>query len=215
MTGTHPPGRGRAWLLSPFVLILLALPVALFWNSAGALVDDTRAWFGGGTDQGVPTVTSVHCVGSRAGSNSSRGIGMTTYGCVIDVAAAKPAAQDDPFKTLPYDQAMEEWRRRTMAELKRVTDPANRLNRIERSLPLNRTGTRPTLRRLSADGQPMRFGVVWGAGDLVWRWVQIMLFTAMFWGLGIGLLILARNIWRGWVPRGRAAPTINEHHPSS
>ena len=196
MTGLHPLGRGRAWLLSPFVLILFAIPFLLFRSSAGALIDDTRAWFGAGTDVGVPIVTSVHCVGSRTGSSSSRGVGMTTYGCVIDVAAARPAARDDPFKTLPYDQAMEEWRRRTMAEIKRVTDPANGLDRIERSLPLNRTGTRPTLRRLSSDGEPKRFGVVWGVGDLAWRWVHLLLFTAMLWGLGIGLLILARNIWR-------------------
>lgn len=198
MTGAHPLGRARALVVIPIALILLAIPFLLFRGSGGALIDDTRAWFGAGTDAGVPAVTSVHCVASRTGSNtrSTRSIGMTEYGCVIDVAAAKPAARDDPFETLPYDQAMEEWQRRTMAELKRATDPANRLNRIARNLAIDRTGTRPTLRRLTPDGQPPRFGVVWGGGELIWRWAKMLLLSALFWGIALGLLILARRIWR-------------------
>ena len=94
---TRPRARARAWLLLPFVLILFAIPPLMFGRDSGALIDDTRAWFGAGTDVGVPMVGSVDCIGSRAGSNSSRGIGLTTYDCVIDVTAPKPAAQDDPF----------------------------------------------------------------------------------------------------------------------
>jgi len=182
----------------PIALILLAIPVLLFRGSGGALIDDTRAYFGAGTDVGVPTVTSVHCVGSRTGSNyrSTRSMGMTEYSCVIDVASPTPAPQDDPFKTLPYDQAMEEWQRRTMAELKRATDPANRLRRIERNLAIDRTGTRPTLRRLTPDGQPPRFGVLSGGGELIWRWAKMLLLSALFWGIALGILILARRIWR-------------------
>lgn len=199
MTSTHPLGRVRALVVIPIALVLLALPPVMFRNSGGALIDDTRAYFGAGTEVGVPVVTSVHCVGSRTGSNSSRGIGMTDYGCVIDVAAtatATPASADDPFKTLPYDQAMAEWSRRSLAEIKRVTDPANRLNRIERSLPTDRTGTTPTLRRLTPDGHTPRFGVVWGAGELALRWVKLLLLTCLFWGIGLGSLYLARRIWR-------------------
>lgn len=197
-TSTHPRGRARALIVIPIALVLLALPLLLLRGSGGALIDDTRAWFGAGTAEGVPTVTSVDCVGSRTGSNyrSTRSIGMTDWGCVIDVAAPEPAPRDDPFKTLPYDQAMVEWQRRTMAELKRATDPANALGRIERNLPTNRTGTTPTLRRLSPDGEPARFGVVWGGGELAWRWARLLLFAALFWGLGLASLYMARRIWR-------------------
>ncbi len=193
---THPLGHKRGLVVLPFVPILIAVPVAMVWTSFGPMIDDTRAYFGAGTAEGVPIVSSVHCVGSRAGSNSSRGLGMTTYECMIDVTPPRPAAQDDPFKTMPYDQAMEEWRRRTMAEIKRVTDPANAMGRIERSLPTNRTGTIPTLRRLSSDGEPRRFGVVWGAGELAWRWGRVLLFTALFWGAAWGVARLGWRIWR-------------------
>lgn len=192
----RPRSRARAWLLLPFVLILFALPFLMFGGRAGELLDDTSAFFGAGTAAGVPAVTSVSCVGSRSGSNSSRGIGMTEYECTIDVAAPSPPPQDDPFKTLPYDQAMAEWQRRTMAELKRVTDPANRLNRIERTLAINHTGTTPTLRRLSADGEPQRFGVVWSGWELATRWLQPALLSALFVGIGIAILRLARKIGR-------------------
>lgn len=197
----HPLGRGRALIVVPIALVLLAIPMLMFGGSGGELIDDTRAYFGAGTAQGVPTVTSVYCVGSRTGSNSSRGIGMTDYDCSIDAAAPRPPAQDDPFKTLPYDQAFAEWQRRTTAEIKRVTDPVNASGRIERTLATNRTGTTPTLRRLSADGQPPRFGVVWGGGELAWRWARMLLMTALFWGMALGILVLARRIWRREVSR--------------
>ncbi len=195
---THPFGRGRALVVIPIALILLAIPILMFRSNGGPLIDDTRAYFGAGTADGVPTATSVDCIGSRTGSStsSSRSIGLTTYACVIDIAAPKPAPQGDPFKTMPYDQAMAEWSRRSLAEIKRATDPANALHRIERDLPTNRTGTTPTLRRLSADGEPKRFGVVWGAGELAWRWARVLLLTALFWGLALGILVLARRIWR-------------------
>ena len=97
---------------------------------------------------------------------------------------------------MPYDQAMAEWQRRTMAELKRVTDPANRLNRIERTLATNRTGQLPTLRRLTPDGQPQRFGVIWGGGELAMRWGRLLVLSALFFGIGLGILYMARKIWR-------------------
>lgn len=197
MTGAHPLGRGRALLVVPIALICLALPLLIFWNSGSALIDDTRAWFGTGTAEGVPTVTQVHCVGSRTGSRSSRGIGMTEWGCSLYIAPARDKPRDDPFKTLPYDQAMEEWQRRWQAEMKAINDPANRLpSKIERSLATNRTGSHPTLRRLTPDGQPQRFGVVWGAGELAWRWTKLLLLSALFLGIGLGILIMARRIWR-------------------
>jgi hypothetical protein len=193
----HPLGRGRALLVIPIAFVLLAIPILLFRSSGSELIDDTRAYFGAGSAAGVPTVTEVNCVASRSGSNSSRGIGMTDYGCSLHLAAGEEAPRDDPFKTLPYDEAMVEWSRRTTAQMKAINDPANRIpSTIERSLATNRSGDLPTLRRLTPDGQPQRFGVVWGGGELTFRWAKMLLLSALFWGPALGSLYLARKIWR-------------------
>ncbi len=196
-TSTHPLGRGRALLVIPIALILLSIPILLFRSIGSDLIDDTRAYFGAGTGAGVPTVTAVNCVSSRTGSNSSRGLGMTEYGCSLYLAATNEAPRDDPFKTLPYDEAMAEWSRRTMVQMKAINDPANRIpSKIERSLATNRSGDLPILRRLTPNGQPQRFGVVWGGGELAFRWAKMLLLSALFWGLALGSLYLARKIWR-------------------
>ena len=196
-TSNHPLGRGRALLVIPIALVLLAIPILLFRSSGSDLIDDTRAYFGAGSVTGVPTVTQVNCVGSRSGSNSSRGIGMTDYGCSLYLAAGEEAPRDDPFKTLPYDEAMMEWSRRTTAEMKAINDPARRIpSKIERSTATNRSGDLPTLRRLTPDGQPQRFGVVWGGGELTFRWAKMLLLSALFWGSALGSLYLGRKIWR-------------------
>ena len=54
----HPLGRGRALIVIPIVLICLALPILIFWSSGRDLIDDTSAYFGAGTAEGVPTVTA-------------------------------------------------------------------------------------------------------------------------------------------------------------
>jgi hypothetical protein len=56
----HPLGRGRVFLIVPIALICLALPLPfglLFLDDDAATIDDTRAWFGAGTSQGVPAVS--------------------------------------------------------------------------------------------------------------------------------------------------------------
>jgi hypothetical protein len=196
-TSNHPLGRRRALIVIPIALVLLAIPILLFRSSGSDLIDDTRAYFGAGSAADVPTVTQVSCVASRSGSNSSRGIGMTDYGCSLYLAAGEEPPRDDPFKTLPYDEAMREWSRRTMAQMKAINDPANRIpSTIERSLATNRSGDLPTLRRLTAEGQPQRFGVVWGGDELTLRWARMLLLFALFWGPALGSLYLARKIWR-------------------
>lgn len=65
---------------------------------------------------------------------------------------------------------------------------------IERVLATDRTGDLPTLRRLSADGEPQRFGVVWSGMEIASRWLQWAVLSALFIGIGIGCLYAARTI---------------------
>lgn len=198
MAASHPLGRSRGLLVVPIALLCLAVPPwALCGDEGAVLFDDTRAWFGAGTSAGVPAVTQVNCFPRRTGSRSYRGVGMTDWMCSAYLTPAKDKPQPDPFKTMPYDEAMKEYNRRLMAQLAAINDPGNRMpGYVERALASNRTGDLPTVRRLSPDGEPHRFGVVWSGWELASRWLKWALISAMFFGIGIGILLAARSIWR-------------------
>ena len=81
-------------VLLPAGLVCVGFPFYMLTLPGGrAIVDDTRAAFGAGTDGGNLKAASVDCVRERLGSNSSRGIGMTEYACVIDLSEAADAAR--------------------------------------------------------------------------------------------------------------------------
>ena len=190
-----PLRRVLAMLLLPVGLVCLAFPVAqLVLKDEAGLIDDTRAWFGAGTAEGAPTVAQVSCIQQRYGSSSRRGVGLSDWHCVLDLAAPAAPAQDDPFAGRSYDEGMKEYNRRLREQLKALSTSASLPSRLERVLPSNRTGDPPVLRRLSGEGEPPRFGAVWGAGEILWRWLAWLLVSALFLGFGAACLYAA---WKG------------------
>lgn len=87
------------FFLLPLGLFCVAVP---FWiltlPGRSEIIDDTRAAFGAGTDAAPLRASYVDCVRERSGSNSSRGIGMTEYGCVIDLTS-EPERKPQPAPT--------------------------------------------------------------------------------------------------------------------
>ena len=71
-------------MLLPAGLVCVGFPFYLFTLPGGwAIIDDTRAAFGAGTDAGALQASYVDCTRQRSGSNSSRGTGMTKYDWLI------------------------------------------------------------------------------------------------------------------------------------
>jgi hypothetical protein len=165
--------------------------VVLFAGRNGdGLLDDTWAYLGGGTVEGVPVVSQVSCVG-RTHGGGSRSLQLRDWACVIDLAPPqRPAAVPAPGMTT--QEVMEENFRR-LAELRRPDRGSSRLNRV---LASDRTGDIPTLRRLSAAGEPPRYGIVWGVGELGGRWLHAAFSSALLIGAGAMLLFVSWFVWR-------------------
>lgn len=215
-------------LLLPAGLVCIGVP---FWMltlpGRGEIIGDTRAAFGAGMDAGTLRASYVDCVRERSGSNSSRGIGITEYGCVIDLTTeperapapapaptgAQPGKADDeagdPYAGLTYEEAMAKWNAARDEHTRSInagiealaaqrparSDPSNRL---ERQLATDRSGQLPALRILSAEGEPRRIGLVWGFGELAWRWGQWLVVSLLFFGFGGGCLFA---VWVAWKRR--------------
>lgn len=224
--------------VAPFFLLPLGLfcVVVPFWMltlpGRGEIIDDSRAAFGAGSDAAPLRASYVDCVRERSGSNSGRGIGMTEYGCVIDLTteperkpepaptpAAPPTATagqagGDPYAGMSYEESeaaykakMEQWNAAEAERLRqykqgfeefaaqsraRATAPSNRL---ERQLASNRSGQLPVVRILSAAGEPRRIGLVWGWGEIAWRWAGWLAISLIFFLLGGGALL---GVWLAW-----------------
>lgn len=180
--------RAAALFLVVLGLFCIAVPFGILaFKGDGGLFDDTRAFFGAGSAQGVPVASYVDCTGSRSGSTTR---GFTSYGCVIDlVATAVP--QDNPYTGRSYNDGFIEWQRRRDAQRANATS-----NRLERSLAIDRSGVLPTVRRLSAEGEPNRYGLVWGPGELASRWLSALFIGGLFIGIGVPLLLVARKGWQ-------------------
>lgn len=192
-------------LLLPAGLLCVGFPFARFaLPGGGDIIADTRAAFGAGTDGGKLKAYHVDCVRERSGSNSSRGIGITEYGCVIDLAEEQeqeqPPPPADPGADRTFEEAMADHNRSINAALEAVTAHSKRMagsNRIERQLATNRTGQLPAVRILSAPGeQPRRIGLVWGFGELAWRWGQWLVTSLLFFGFGGGCLFAVYIAWK-------------------
>lgn len=231
------PGLPLRQRIARVVALLLLLPAGLvcvatpFWMltlpGRWEIFDDSRAAFGAGTDGGNLKAAYVDCVARRSGSHSSRGIGMTDYGCVIDLAEAPApvpdharadapeARQADPGAGLTPEAAMARWNA-AMAEHTRSINAGIEAvaaqsraragqpsNRLERTLAIDRSGRLPAVRILSAEGAPRRVGLVWGFGELASRWGQWLVSSLIFFGFG-GACLFA--MWVAWKPRRDPAP---------
>lgn len=126
--------RFASLLLLPAGLLCVGVPFYLLTlPDRWGMIEDTRAAFGAGRDASPLKAAYVDCVRERSGSNSSRGIGITEYACVIDLseesepaaapakaasAGSKPEAEKSYDDFASYEDKMAEFNRRT-AEVKR------------------------------------------------------------------------------------------------
>ncbi len=189
--------RGFVVLIVPIALVCLLFPAAqLFLQDDSGMIDDTRAWFGAGTAEGVPEVSEVSCLKRRYGSTSNRRVGFSEWSCRLNLAAKEERPEQNPWAGMTYEEAMQENNRR-IAALSELLRPDARIpSTIERVLATNRSGQLPTLRRLSAESEPAKFGVVWSGTEIASRWLQWAFLSAIFIAIGIGCLYAARTIWR-------------------
>jgi hypothetical protein len=197
-------------LLLPAGLVCVGFPFYRLALPGGlAIVDDTRAALGAGTDAGRLKAAYVDCVRERTGSSSSRRIGLTGYACVIDLsdeqapATTGVAPADDPWAGRSFEEGMAESNRRLNAQIDELTSRSRRgvSNRIERKLATNRSGDLPAVRILSAADEPRRVGLVWGFGELAWRWASWLVINLIFFAFGAGCLFA---VWLSW--KRRAPP---------
>lgn len=189
--------RALSILLLPVGLVCFAFPLAqLFLQEDSGLIDDTRAYFGAGTDEGVPEVSQVSCIKRSYGSSSSRGVGMSDWGCNLYLVVPGEQHQQDPWAGRTYEEGFEEYQRRLSRELESLRSGNHISGQMERVLPFDRTGDLPTLRRLSAEGETPRFGVVWSGSEIAGRWFFWALIAALFFGIGCACLYAVRFAWR-------------------
>ena len=189
------------FLLLPAGLVCIGFPFYRLTLPGGwAIVDDTRAALGAGTDAGRLKAASVDCVPERSGSNSSRGIGLTEYACVIDLSEAQAAAAptDDPWAGRSYEEGMAEYSRRLNAQMEALAERSrSRMsNRIERRLATDRSNQLPAVRILSPPGEPRRVGLVWGFAELAWRWTHWLVTSLILFALGAACLYAVRLSWK-------------------
>lgn len=193
-------------MLLPAGLVCIGFPFYRLTLPGGwAIVDDTRAALGGGTDAGDLKAYYVDCTRQRSGSNSSRGIGLTEYDCVIDLSAAEAtvAPTDGAWDgARSYEEVMAEHNRRISVALDAVVAQSRARsdvsNRIERTLATDRGGELPAVRILSAEDEPRRVGLVWGAGEIVFRWLVWLLTSVIFFAFGAACLF---PVWLAWKRR--------------
>ena len=186
-------------VLLPAGLLCVGVPFyMLTLPDRAAIVDDTRAALGAGTDAGGLKASYVDCTRQRSGSSSSsaRSIGITEYDCVIDLASTAPP-QDDPFAGRRWQDGMDEWLRRRAAEREalRGKERVGISNRLERTLAIDRSGKLPAVRLLSSPGEPRRIGLVWGFGELAWRWMSWLVISVLFFGFGGFCLFAVKLAW--------------------
>lgn len=187
-------------------LFCLAVP---FWlltlNDQYGLLDDTRAWFDAGSDEGVPVVSGLTCSKDPQSFRSTdRSIETARWSCSLSLGTGKALPQDDPFAGRSHSEGMEEHFRRVKMQMDDIR-ASSALGGIKRRVPTDRTGERPLLRRLSggdlaegdlakgdrAEGGQPRYGVVWSFGQMLLGWGAWFLTSLLFFLIGVPLLLVA------------------------
>jgi hypothetical protein len=192
------------FVLLPAGLICVGFPFYRFALPGGwGIIDDTRAAWGAGTDAGPLKAAYVDCVAERSGSNSSRGIGITEYACVIDLSEApapapEAAPADDPWAGRSYAEGLAEYNRRYNAQMGGLAERSRPgvSNRIERKLATDRSEQLPAVRILSAPDEPRRVGLVWGWGELAGRWGGWLVSSVILFAFGGACLFAVRLSWK-------------------
>lgn len=189
-----------AAIFVPLGLFCVAVPIwMLTLPGARDIFDDTRAALGGGREEGAPIASKVDCTVDPRASSSGRATNMARYDCAIDLgeelgpAPAAPLQQSGGAVTTEqiadYVASLDAYAAKAQAR-------ANASNRVKRKLTSDRSGELPAVRLLSAEGDPSRLGLVWGAGELAGRWAWWLFINGLFLGMGVGMLVAARMVWR-------------------
>jgi hypothetical protein len=179
-------------------LVCLLFPfVDLVRPGGPMLLDDTRAYFGAGSGEGVPIVHQVACMSAHYGGSGGRhgSPGMTEYPCDLLLAEDPSRVKEDPYAGMTYEEAMKEYDRRILAQSRgEGTFP----DRIERTFSADvSTRPPPRLRLMSEAGvSPPRYGVVYDGAELSWRWLHWATSSLLFWGFGAACLFGARAGFR-------------------
>ena len=204
--------RALFWPLAPllvgFGLLCLAFPLvqlSSFGRGGPRLLDDTRAAFGAGTTDGVPVATNVRCSRQEYGTSGRRGFHSVEYDCefALELPDRTPPRPTPDYANMTIAQQQEAMRKEMDAYIAAVNaaaaprGPLDPPAEVERTLPTPSTGRPlPTLRLLSADGEPPRYGLVWPDGGLGRRWWHWAWGTLLFWGFGIACLAAVWVMWR-------------------
>lgn len=185
----------RVFILA-LALFCLGVP---FWlltlNDQYGLLDDTRAWLGAGSAEGVPVVSGIKCSKDPQSFRSTdKSIETARWSCSLSLGTGRPLPTDDPFAGRSHDEGMKEYWRR----VKLQTDDLKvrtTLGDIKRRVPTDRAGERPLLRRLAegdkATGEKPRYGVVWSFGQMLLGWGAWFLTSLLFFLIGVPLLLVA------------------------
>jgi len=180
MLGRNVLRRFLALFFLPMGLMCLAYPlVELALGDEAGLIDDSRAWLGAGSGEGVPKVSEVSCTHQRYGtpSPSRHSFGYSNWDCILRLSLAAEARADERFAAGSANPALP--------------------SELERVLPSDRTGDLPVLRRLPDDGELVRFGVVWNGGELTRRWLHWLYLSALFFAFGAANLYAVRKALKG------------------
>jgi len=185
-------------LIVPFGLLCLLFPFAyLVWPDGPMLLDDTRGFFGAGTDDGVPVVHQVACMEEHyGGSGGRRGMPSTTeYQCDLMLSADPAAKEADPYTGMTYDESMKKFYESIRAQERGAGTTPDRITRTFASDVSSEPP--PRLRRLSAAGvSPPRYAVIFDGGELGARWAHWFFMSLLMGGFGVACLFATRACFR-------------------
>lgn len=181
--------------LAVFVLmggvIALVFPFAnLFLPGGPKLVLDTRAYFKTDNSEQIPLADNVRCWAETYGTRGRHGNGpMRMWNCEISydanpLTAAPEKIEDTDLKAMGL----------LYAPIGKISGSSAEV--ISRQLPFDRSGDIPQLRLMSAEGEPLVYGVVWGTKELLIRWLMWALLSLLFLAFAAASLYAAKVGWQ-------------------
>lgn len=199
-----------ALLLGVFGLCCVAYPLAMLaaFDPGAHLLDDTRAAFGAGRDNGF-RITRVTCSRQEFGHDggtTSHTPHSIEYDCEFDLEPPQPPPEPEPDyahmtreeQAAAYALAEKRWLEQLRA-LDRPRDPDAAPSTLRRRLPVSAYGRPlPAARLLTGDGKRPRYGLVWPDGGLGHRWFHWAWETSIFFTFavlcGLALPALRRKL---------------------
>lgn len=191
--------RSLAIFLAGVGLICLVFPFAALFSTGGSMLPlDTRAYFGAGTAELVPSVSAVNCHAQEFGTSIRNGR-LRVWRCQLILGHAssiEPTTTPvDPYEGLTSAEANAAFQRQlsslAIPDLQVPSEPSS----LARALPFDRSGDLPTLRRMSDSDEPVQYGVIWGGRELASRWFMWACLSLLTLAFGGAALYAARVGW--------------------